>query len=87
MKHDLDKFRSWAIANKLTVIPNKSHAVIISPKCRGGHRQGNYCAATISLAIALALQLFLNVCACDASILEIFSAITQAQLKYEHEGM
>ena len=33
MNHDLDKFRAWAIANKLTVNPNKSHAGIISSKC------------------------------------------------------
>ena len=33
MNHDLDKFRAWAIAKKLTVIPNKSHAEIISSKC------------------------------------------------------
>ena len=31
MNHDLDKFCVWAIANKLSVYPNKSHAVIISP--------------------------------------------------------
>ena len=33
MNHDLNKFRVWAIANKLTVNPNKSHALIISHKC------------------------------------------------------
>ena len=33
MNHYLDKFCIWAIANKLTVNPNKSHAVIISPEC------------------------------------------------------
>ena len=32
MNHDLDKFRVWAIANKLTLDSNKSHDVIISPK-------------------------------------------------------
>ena len=41
------------------------------------------CAATISLAIALAPQLFLNGCAdaCTVSILAILSAIAQAQFK------
>ena len=41
------------------------------------------CAANISLAIALAPQLFLNGCAdaCAASILAILSAIAQAQFK------
>ena len=33
MNSDLDKFRGWVIANKLTINPNKSHTVIISPKC------------------------------------------------------
>ena len=43
--------------------------------------------ATISLAIALAPQLFLNGCAdaCAASILAILSAIAQAQVKYDYE--
>ena len=34
MNHDFNKFRVWAIAYKLTVNSNKSHAVIISPKCK-----------------------------------------------------
>ena len=33
INHDLDKFRVWAISSKLTVDSNKSHDVIISPKC------------------------------------------------------
>ena len=33
MSHDLDKFRVYAIANELTINPNKSHAATISPKC------------------------------------------------------
>ena len=45
------------------------------------------CSATISLAIALVPQLFLNSCAdaCAASILAILSAIAQAQVKYVYE--
>ena len=43
--------------------------------------------ATISLAIALAPQLFLNECAdaCATSILVILSANAQAQVKYGYE--
>ena len=32
MNHDLDKFHVWVVANKLTVNPNKSHAVVIFSK-------------------------------------------------------
>ena len=47
----------------------------------------SYCGATISLAIALVPQLFLNGCidACAASILAILSAIAQAQVKNDYE--
>ena len=34
MNHDFNKFRVWAIAYKLTVNSNKSHAAIISLKCK-----------------------------------------------------
>ena len=52
MNHDLDKFRVWAIANKLTVNPNKSHALIISPKCSDNMKSFNdialnYCKSKI----------------------------------------
>ena len=43
------------------------------------------CGATISLAIALAPQLFLNGCADATSILAILSAIAQAQVKHDYE--
>ena len=51
-------------------------------------RRNNY-RATILLAIALSLQLFLNGCAdaCAASILAILSAIALAQFKYCRLGM
>ena len=47
------------------------------------------CSVTILLAIALALQSFLNGCAdaCAASILAILSAIALAQFKYSRLGM
>ena len=56
-------------------------------KIRGGHLRRNNCGATISLAIALAPQLFLDGCAdgCTTSILAILSAITQAQVKYDYK--
>ena len=54
---------------------------------RGGHLRHNNCGATISLAIVLAPQLFLNDCAdaCPASILANLSAIVQVQFKYDYE--
>ena len=41
MNHDLDKFRVWAIANKLTVNPYKSHGLIISLKCSDNMKSFN----------------------------------------------
>ena len=47
------------------------------------------CGGTISLAITLAPQSFLNGCAdaCAASNLAILSAIAQAQVKYDYEWL
>ena len=41
MNHDFDKFRVWAIANKLTVNPNKLHVAIIFPKCNNNMKSFN----------------------------------------------
>ena len=41
MNHELNKFRIWAIANKLTFNPNNSHAAIISPKCNNNMNSFN----------------------------------------------
>ena len=41
LNHDLDKFRIWAIAKKLTINPNKPNDVIISPKCNNNMNSFN----------------------------------------------
>ena len=41
MNHDLEKFSVWAMHKKLTVVPSKSHAVIISSKCNNNMNSFN----------------------------------------------
>ena len=63
--------------------------ICVIPVAEVGTLRRNYCGATILLAIALAPQLFLNDCAhaTAASISAILSAIAQAQLNYDYEGL
>ena len=60
MNHNLDKFRIWAIANKLTDNPKKSHAVIISSKCNNSMTSLN----DISLNYGKSKILINNWCKC-----------------------
>ena len=66
---------------------DKTNCCLLNVLNRGGYVRRKYCSASISLATALAPQLFLNGCtdAYAASILAILSEITQAQFKFDSE--